>query len=66
MRPLEQAPTAAVVCDPTILVIQRFTDSVVSFRLLYTEYAQPIALMGDTGLEPVTPSLSSWCSSQLS
>jgi hypothetical protein len=22
--------------------------------------------MGDTGLEPVTPSLSSWCSSQLS
>ena len=25
-----------------------------------------LQLMGDTGLEPVTPSLSSWCSSQLS
>ena len=26
----------------------------------------PISGMGDTGLEPVTPSLSSWCSNQLS
>jgi hypothetical protein len=25
-----------------------------------------IKKMGDTGLEPVTPSVSSWCSSQLS
>ena len=25
-----------------------------------------VKMVGDTGLEPVTPSLSSWCSSQLS
>ncbi len=25
-----------------------------------------IKMVGDTGLEPVTPSVSSWCSSQLS
>jgi hypothetical protein len=26
----------------------------------------PVPLVGATGLEPVTPSVSSWCSSQLS
>jgi integrase len=31
------------------------------------DVSQPVAFrVGDTGLEPVTPSLSSWCSSQLS
>ena len=46
-------------CNPSFAKIQRKKPSL-------TRCQERLYEVGDTGLEPVTPSLSSWCSNQLS